>query len=329
MASRSPHSPLSDIVAPPLHRFCSRCGTSLADGRCAACVAPLASITPDDDRRGRDRVPSRRRALAALLAIILVSSVGGAAIVAEQANSRAGRAEESVANILKIVSRLEARLATQDEAGRATRVTSAGLSRRLERIETDMGDRPDTANLIASIRPSVFTVETESGSGSGFVVRSDANQSELVTNFHVLADVYRAGGRGVQLLSGDRRLTGRIAQVDETFDLALVTVAEELPALEWAQRRADPGDSVYVVGSPLGFEGTVSSGLASTYRDKGGVEYLQFSAAVNPGNSGGPVVDAAGRVLGVATMKIVGFEIEGMSFALPRERVCSSLPVCR
>lgn len=54
------------------------------------------------------------------------------------------------------------------------------------------------------------------------------------------------------------------------------------------------------------------------------MEYLQFSAAVNPGNSGGPVVDSDGRLFGVATMKIVGFEIEGISFAVPADRVCTT-----
>ena len=66
----------------------------------------------------------------------------------------------------------------------------------------------------------------------------------------------------------------------------------------------------------------------SAFRKFAGVRYLQFTAAISPGNSGGPVVDATGSVIGVAEMKIVGDNAEGLSFAIPSETVCADFSVC-
>ncbi len=84
------------------------------------------------------------------------------------------------------------------------------------------------------------------------------------------------------------------------------------------------GDPVLAIGSPLGLAGSASSGIVSDVRPGP----LQFSAPVSPGNSGGPVVDRRGHVLGVATAKLVGNGAEGLSFAVPVDAVCAALEVC-
>ena len=83
-----------------------------------------------------------------------------------------------------------------------------------------------------------------------------------------------------------------------------------------------------MLGSPLGLGGTVTSGIASAYRNDHGLTYLQFSAPISPGNSGGPVINEHGRVVGVSVMKMVGDGAEGLSFAIPSSRLCAALSVC-
>ena len=84
------------------------------------------------------------------------------------------------------------------------------------------------------------------------------------------------------------------------------------------------GDPVLAVGSPLGLGNSVSSGIVSAFHD--GI--IQFSAPISPGNSGGPVVDRTGRVVGVARSKLVGDGAEGLSFAIPIALVCSTVATC-
>jgi S1-C subfamily serine protease len=83
-----------------------------------------------------------------------------------------------------------------------------------------------------------------------------------------------------------------------------------------------------VVGAPLGLDATVTNGIVSALRTQDGHQYLQFSAPISPGNSGGPVVDSHGRVVGIAVSKYVGDNAEGLSFAVPVAKLCSGLNVC-
>lgn len=248
-----------------------------------------------------------------------------AALLARTAADEAGDRAVALATQVKT---LDGTLRTRGGEIHATRSALEAIARRLTAAESTVAELPDATAVIAEVQPSVFTVETESGSGSAFVLFSEPGRSRLITNAHVVAEVYNLGGRGVRLVSGERTLSATITAISHRYDLALLEVAADLPALELAPARASAGDPVYVVGSPLGFEGTVANGIASTYRVEEGVEYLQFSAAINPGNSGGPVVDGEGRVLGVSTLKIVGFGIEGLSFAVPIERVCEAFDIC-
>ena len=82
------------------------------------------------------------------------------------------------------------------------------------------------------------------------------------------------------------------------------------------------------VGSPLGLGSTVTLGVISGFRSLEGSDYVQFSAAISPGNSGGPVVDRDGRVIGVARAKLVADGAEGLGFAVPIDTVCSTVLSC-
>jgi putative serine protease PepD len=181
---------------------------------------------------------------------------------------------------------------------------------------------PDWPAIAASVEPSVLTISTADALGSGWVAASDGSGSDVVTNLHVVAGAWDAGIATVDVGIGDRTVKGTITRVDANDDLAVVHVAMWLPALQRAAVRPRLAQSVMAVGSPLGLDGSVSIGVVSGFRSVEGSDYIQFSAAISPGNSGGPVVDANGQVVAVATAKFVAPGAEALSLAIPVETVC-------
>ncbi|GAA4186804.1 hypothetical protein GCM10022252_19430 [Streptosporangium oxazolinicum] len=177
----------------------------------------------------------------------------------------------------------------------------------------------------AKVLPSVVSVESGRGSGSGFVIDGAGH---LLTNAHVLA-----GGTSVTVvLSDGRRLPATVVGTDEAYDLAVLRVddAQGLVPAELG-RSADVavGDQVLAIGSPLGLAGTVTGGIVSALDRQvrlggSGQTALQTDASINPGNSGGPLVNARGEVIGVntaiATLSRRGAGSIGIGFAIPIDR---------
>jgi putative serine protease PepD len=183
----------------------------------------------------------------------------------------------------------------------------------------------DPAIVAAHVRASVYTIDTPEGLGSGWVVNSAGGTSGIITDYHVIASVWTArGAKTVQVVQNGTTLTGTIAKVDQGDDLALITVGATLTPLVTATANAMVGDEVLVVGSPLGLSGTVANGIVSSFRNG----LIQFSAPISPGDSGGPVVNSAGQVIGVAESKLVGTGVEGLSFAIPITTVCTTVTTC-
>jgi S1-C subfamily serine protease len=177
-----------------------------------------------------------------------------------------------------------------------------------------------TAQIAKRVSPSVVVIQgkTDSGDvlGSGFIVSKDGR---VVTNLHVIRDMKTAS---VQLASGEVFDSVFVRAVDERRDLAVVQIAGfNLPALELGNSDAlVVGEPLVIVGSPRGLEGTVTAGILSSVRDSGeGFKVLQTDAAVNPGNSGGPLVNSKGQVVGVVSFKLLA--AEGLNFAIPANYV--------
>ncbi len=160
-------------------------------------------------------------------------------------------------------------------------------------------------------------------SGSGFLIRQDGY---LITNEHVVAD---ADFIQVKLADG-RRFEGKLVGRDERVDLALVKIeATGLPVAALGDsNRLRVGEFVLALGHPFGLEQTVSFGIVSR---KGaplqvatpGFDFIQTDAAVNPGNSGGPLVNMAGEVVGINSMAARNGTI---GFAIPVNIVKGLLP---
>jgi putative serine protease PepD len=206
--------------------------------------------------------------------------------------------------------------------------TIGQLQARVDVLEKTSNSQPDWPSVAAGVEPSVATIEAGDASGSGWVAHSDQSGSDLVTNFHVVADAWSAGNATVQVRQADRTTTGTIVRVDTNDDLAIIHISERLPVLLSASRRPKLGTTVMAVGSPLGFDGTVTLGIVSGFRSIDGSDFVQFSAPISPGNSGGPVIDDHGRVVAVASAKLVGTGVEALSLAIPVQVVCLSLVSC-
>ena len=205
---------------------------------------------------------------------------------------------------------------------------TARLQAQVGALSSKLAADPDWVSIAAAAEPSVVTIETDTGLGSGWAVRSSATGSDVVTNFHVVADAWNAGVATVQVKQKDLTVPGTIVKVDRQDDLAVVRVTRRLPALATAPARPRLGATVMAVGSPLGLDGTVTVGVVSGFRSLEGSDYLQFSAPISPGNSGGPVLDAEGHVVAVASAKLVGDGIEALSLGIPVQVVCGSLVQC-
>jgi len=165
--------------------------------------------------------------------------------------------------------------------------------------------------------------EERRSSGSGFIIRQDGY---LVTNAHVVTDAERIQ---VKLADG-RRFEARLVGQDERVDLALIKIeATGLPvAVLGDSNRLRVGEFVLALGHPFGLEQTVSFGIvsrrgAALETAAPGFDFIQTDAAVNPGNSGGPLLNMAGEVVGVNSMATRNGSI---GFAIPVNLVKGLLP---
>jgi S1-C subfamily serine protease len=151
--------------------------------------------------------------------------------------------------------------------------------------------------------------------GSGFAV---GDGSLVVTNHHV---VEGAGRVDLKTSNGTVIKDAQVVLQDKEHDLALLRIPYSLASLELEGEEIRVGQEVVVIGSPLGLEHTVSTGVVSGKRKtKEDLKLVQISAPISPGSSGGPVLNAQGRVIGVATLASV-FIAQNLNFAVYVEHV--------
>jgi serine protease Do len=199
-------------------------------------------------------------------------------------------------------------------APREIRVTSAE-----EPLPSTAAARPaavggrSTRELAQAALRAAASLRCRDSVGSGFFVAPDL----LVTNAHVLCPAAESIEVG---LSDDRKYWGQVVRRDDGIDLGLVRVSgasvQPMPLGDVGDIAV--GDRVVIVGSPVGLDFTVQEGsISNLQRSANGVAYLQLDAKVSPGNSGGPVIDSEGRVVGIVSMKVSGAGVEGIGLAVP------------
>jgi serine protease Do len=165
--------------------------------------------------------------------------------------------------------------------------------------------------VVESLRRSTVRVTSGQGNGSGIVLTGE----RVVTNAHVI----RAGRVSVESWEG-KTLAASLIKIDRRRDLALLAVAHlDAPAAALGDSdRLQVGTPVVAVGNPLGFTGAVSSGIVHS---GGGLTWICADVRLAPGNSGGPLADLRGEVIGINTMIVAG----GLALAIPSRAVQSFL----
>jgi len=178
-------------------------------------------------------------------------------------------------------------------------------------------------DLVRRIKPSAVAIETfdsrgeKLSRGSGFFVEND----RIVTNRHVIEGAYRAE---VHSSTGAVYPVKGVLAVDAEGDLALLKIdlptTNQVRPLPLDKTSPQEGESVVVIGNPLGLEGSVTNGIVSAVRDIPTFgRIIQITAPISSGSSGSPVVNMQGQVIGIATLQITGGQ--SVNFAIPSERI--------
>jgi S1-C subfamily serine protease len=162
---------------------------------------------------------------------------------------------------------------------------------------------------------------TETALGSGFLISPDG---KVVTNYHVISGAHSAI---VKLSNGAFFPAAGVLAFDADQDLAIIKVnGKNLPFLNLGDiNKLHVGDHVVAIGSPLGLEGTVSDGIISAVREEGHAKWIQTTAPVSHGNSGGPLLNMGGSVVGVITWGVSLQQGQNLNFAIPSGEVSSLL----
>jgi len=179
-------------------------------------------------------------------------------------------------------------------------------------------------NLVKRVKPAVVAIATYDATGealmtgSGFFLRP----GQVVTNLHVIRGAVRAE---IKTLDGKGKVfpvSGTLA-IDEEGDLALLSVDMPLERVtrstELAKELPDEGETIFVIGNPLKLEGSVSDGIVSAVREvPNSYRIIQITAPISHGNSGSPVFNLKGEVLGVVTVKVTNGQNINLAIAAAR-----------
>lgn len=207
--------------------------------------------------------------------------------------------------------------------------------------DTQVYEKGSLARAVKKVYDAVVAVENYengevAGTGTGFVYKVDDKYGYILTNEHVLGEaksikVVLTSNEEVnaKVLGKDGYLDLAILQIDKKYVTTIVSIG--------SSESMNLGDAVFTVGSPLGtnYRGSVTSGILSgkdrlvttSVSDSDNYDWvmkvLQIDAPLNPGNSGGPLLNVNGEVVGICSLKLIDDKIEGMGFAIPIEYAMS------
>lgn len=171
-----------------------------------------------------------------------------------------------------------------------------------------------------------FSTREQEGMGSGIIFSADGY---ILTNYHVVSSAKQI----TVILYDGKEVPAKVVNYDSSLDLAVIKVTQsvKMPAVaEFGNSKdLEVGDSVVAIGNPLGknFLGTVTSGIVSAVNreiqteDNKTQKFIQTDAAINAGNSGGPLINSKGKVVGINSAKISESGVEGLGFSIPIDTV--------
>ena len=196
-------------------------------------------------------------------------------------------------------------------------------------VQIDLGEQlsevkakasSDFSGIIEDVIAGVVTIKTDVSQGSGFFISDDGY---VVTNAHVL---YGAKLANVHTSDGGS-YSSVLVGYDDDMDLALLKISGSFDELDFGDSGdVKIGEKVIAIGNPLGLSFTATEGIISA-KNRQGINnlpyYFQTDVSLNPGNSGGPLIDTAGEVIGVNNFKVSG--AEGLGFALEIDRAVGTI----
>ncbi|NYE57773.1 S1C family serine protease [Carboxydothermus ferrireducens] len=180
--------------------------------------------------------------------------------------------------------------------------------------------KPKTlTQLFKELKDSTVLITTGSGLGSGFIISSDGR---ILTCYHVIKGEKQAF---VTLANGTKYEVVSLERYDPENDWAIIKInARNLKPVALTTKLPEVGEQVFTIGNPQGLSWSMASGIVSSNnREIDGKSYLQITAPVNPGNSGGPLFNMKGEVIGIINMKLNGSE--GLNFAIPYNTVLQNM----
>ncbi len=211
-------------------------------------------------------------------------------------------------------------------------LTASELRSSIETVETDLASTSenlaelsavsgDFSKIVEDAVRGVVSVLTEDGQGSGAIYSDDGY---IVTNHHVI----KTASNIEVLFSDGSRVDAVLIGSNSVNDIALLKVdVDDLYELEFGNSNdVKIGQKVVALGNPLGLSFTVTEGIVSAKNRviiEGAAGLIQTDVAVNPGNSGGPLLNKEGEVIGIVNAKLAGYE--GLGFAIPSNIVVSDI----
>lgn len=177
---------------------------------------------------------------------------------------------------------------------------------------------------LSTAQSSTVTILNGKSHGSGCVV---SEEGHIITNYHVIA-----GKEKLQVIFNDgEKADAEIVRINEFADLALLKVNKVTSNVFLLSNKSNylAGDEVFAIGTPTSLElgQTLSKGIVSGIRDQKNLQWIQTDVSVNPGNSGGSLVNRSGELVGIVNSKLMGFGIEGISFCIPAKDVFKLLSI--
>lgn len=182
---------------------------------------------------------------------------------------------------------------------------------------------PSVAGIIGKVKNTGSNYDSSADNlmfGTGIIYKSNGY---IITNAHVVKDMEKI----VVVLSNSKAYSARLKAIDEQFDLALIKIDKGFltPAVFGDINEVEVGQTVIAIGTPMSFSlrNSATEGIISGMNRSAESEYrfIQSDVAINGGNSGGPLVNMKGEVIGINSVKYVGYGVEGLSFSIPVDTV--------
>lgn len=191
--------------------------------------------------------------------------------------------------------------------------------------QMDIDKAPAYVSSIEQAVQASVTVKTKNGHGSGFFV---SENGYVVTNYHAISD----SSKLEIIMSDGSKHPAKIIRFDKTSDLALLKIEKNgiVPFNFLLDTPVSMGKEIYVIGTPSAedLSQTLTKGIISSIRKQAnGSRIMQTDASINLGNSGGPLIDKEGNLLGIVNAKLVGVGVEGISFAIPADEIAKCLVI--